>query len=284
MKRIFLGLALWFVAAGIGIGQTGPVNTPSRNQINNATISGTATIGGTTQIGVASANYLQLAGGSTGNVASVFATGSDTDVGLALIAKNAGSVVIRTNGSSGSIDQVRVTHTASANRYVTLTGANSGNPAIGVSGGGLLVSSTLFASALTTAAGTPNSICQNDATKEITVNAALTCTVSSSRYKENIRHLDVDALRLVMALKPAAFAYKDRPARDRAGFIAEDVSAVDKRLAEFDDKGRPNSIDLPALVSLLTKAVQEQQAQIGELRKVIAAMEQGSNRVASAGR
>lgn len=45
--------------------------------------------------------------------------------------------------SSSEAEQVRVTHTTSANRYITLTGSNGGNPAIGVSAGSLSLASAV---------------------------------------------------------------------------------------------------------------------------------------------
>jgi len=41
---------------------------------------------------------------------------------------------------TNATEQVRITHTASADRYVTITGANAGNPAIGTSAGNLAIS------------------------------------------------------------------------------------------------------------------------------------------------
>lgn len=121
-------------------------------------------------------------------------------------------------------------------------------------------------SSLTTAAGTPSSICQNAATKEITVNAALTCTVSSRDYKAAIEAFNGRGLQLVMAMRPTTFYYTDNFERPRIGLIAEDLNAVDPRLSEHTAEGKPNSIDFPAVMASLVDAVQQQQAQINELR------------------
>ena len=61
----------------------------------------------------------------------------------------------RSSKDTGAIDwytnsfnnrQVSFTHTASANRYLTLTGSNGGNPTIGASAGGVAISAPLVLS------------------------------------------------------------------------------------------------------------------------------------------
>ena len=110
---------------------------------------------------------------------------------------------------------------------------------------------------LTAAAGTPDSICQNSATKEITVNAATSCVVSARDQKDDINVFDLSALDMVMRLKPSTFFYKDNLERERIGFIADELQAVDPRLGDAYKDGNARSIDIPALIALNTKAIQE---------------------------
>jgi len=128
------------------------------------------------------------------------------------------------------------------------------------------ISSSVFMNGLTTATGTPNSICQNGT--EITVNAALTCTVSSAEYKTEIGSFfgdgivgsmrNTEALDLVAQLQPRQFAYKDQPNRLRWGFLSEEVSAVDPKLGDaIQPDGHAKSIDIAGLIALNTKAIQE---------------------------
>ena len=120
-------------------------------------------------------------------------------------------------------------------------------------------------SGLTASAGTPSSVCMNATTKEITVNAALTCTVSARDQKNNIETLSLDALNMVMKLNPVQFKYNDAD-RLRYGFIADEVQAVDPRLGDaYDKNGNARSIDLPALISINTKAIQDVQKEIDAL-------------------
>lgn len=123
---------------------------------------------------------------------------------------------------------------------------------------GLGVEGTIFFGSLTTAAGTPSSICMNAATKEITVNAALTCTVSSRTQKNDEGYLKGDYLSTVMLLQPVQFAYKDQPNRSRWGFYAEDVATVNRKLGDgYDENGKPQSLDQNAILAVTVKAVQE---------------------------
>jgi hypothetical protein len=59
-------------------------------------------------------------------------------------------------GGSTATEQVRITHTASATRYITLTGSNGGNPVITVSGGGLSLQSASSATTLLLVGGDGN--------------------------------------------------------------------------------------------------------------------------------
>lgn len=120
---------------------------------------------------------------------------------------------------------------------------------------------------LTVSAGTPSSICQNASTKEITVNAALTCTVSARDQKDNIKAFKESALAKVMRLTPSLFVYRDNYDRERFGFIADEVQAVDPLLGDAYKDGEARSIDLPALIALNTKAIQELYAMTGEAKK-----------------
>lgn len=152
------------------------------------------------------------------------------------------------------------------------TAAGATQRALWIAAGRSEFGGVMYATALTAASGTPNSICQNGATGEVTVNAALTCTVSSERFKNHIESFSGSGLKLVSSIKPSAFFYNDRSDRARLGLIAENLAKVDPRLAEWDAQGRPNSIDFPAMMAVMVKAIQEQQARIEQLEARITAM------------
>jgi hypothetical protein len=82
-------------------------------------------------------NYLTVTGGATGIAPSIVATGSDTNISLALSSKGSNNIALYTNNIGAA--QVVVTHTASATRYLTLTGSNGGNPTISTSAGDVAI-------------------------------------------------------------------------------------------------------------------------------------------------
>jgi hypothetical protein len=84
--------------------------------------------------GTSAVNYWQATGAATSSFVNLLATGSDTNVTGALIAKGAGGLYFSTNGASSN-NQLRVTHTASAVNYVNITGAaTAGLPQISAQG------------------------------------------------------------------------------------------------------------------------------------------------------
>lgn len=104
------------------------------------------------QGGSSIANYFSFQTATAGSGPLVTVGGSDTDVNLRLYSKNSGNLDF---GSTGGGQQFGVLHTASANRYVTATGSNGGNPVIGTTAGALALSSTqtIIASGTATPAG-----------------------------------------------------------------------------------------------------------------------------------
>jgi hypothetical protein len=95
--------------------------------------------------GASTVNYLSISGATTGSRLTLLATGSDTNVGASWQTKGSGSHLFVTE--TGASAQVEIQHTAAANRYITLTGSNGGNPTIGTSAGSLAIGTTLLCAA-----------------------------------------------------------------------------------------------------------------------------------------
>jgi len=115
----------------------------------------------------------------------------------------------------------------------------------------LHVAGTLRVDSLGTAGAT--TLCRNAS------NQIATCS-SSLRYKDEVEPFS-EGLSLLGRLSPISFTWKDGGARD-VGFGAEDVAAVDPRLAVFDDAGRVEGVKYDRLTTVLVNAVKEQQALI----------------------
>lgn len=132
------------------------------------------------------------------------------------------------------------------------------------------VTGTMAASGLTASAGTPNSVCINAATKEITENAATTCVVSDEDQKTPLKPLDIDALEVVRKMSPSSFSYKDNVNRVRYGFGAQSLQKIDNHLGDaFDKEGIARSIDLPAILAVNTAAIQELDEKVNTLAPTI---------------
>lgn len=80
-------------------------------------------------------NYLNVLGAATGSPVQITPAGSDTNVDLVAGGKGSGTLRLFAN----DVEQARILATASANRYVTLTGSNGVNPTIGTSAGHLQI-------------------------------------------------------------------------------------------------------------------------------------------------
>lgn len=92
---------------------------------------------------------------------------------------------------------------------------------------------------------------------------------SSARFKQDIKP-SAHGMAEIAALKPVNYRYKsgygDDGAKQQLGFIAEDVAKTSPSLVGLDADGKPNSVDMLAIVPMLVKAVQEQQTVIDCLR------------------
>lgn len=103
---------------------------------------------------------------------------------------------------------------------------------------------------------------------------------SDRRLKENIFKMNDNALSRVMRLKPVSFNYKNIPntiftGSDvvTEGFIADELQEVipsavngDKNAVTSDGTVQPQTINTAPIVSVLTKAIQEQQQIIDDLK------------------
>jgi len=102
------------------------------------------------------------------------------------------------------------------------------------------------------------------------VRTSTTCLVSASRFKERVGDLDVGLAEL-MKLRPVSYFLKDtmgdpNNADQQIGFIAEEAQAVDPRLVTRNSEGQVQSFRYEQFTALLTKAIQEQQRQIENLK------------------
>ena len=133
---------------------TGVLNEQARiSQSGVVTLGGASTAPAFKIVAVGTqVNYIQAYGRQTNNPPIFWAEGADASIGIDYWTKGTGAHVFRTDGTVGQSVQFQILHTASANRSVTITGSNGGNPTIGVSAGTLATGGALELGAAATTA------------------------------------------------------------------------------------------------------------------------------------
>jgi hypothetical protein len=90
-------------------------------------------------------------------------------------------------------------------------------------------------------------------------------STSSQRYKTDIQNAPY-GLSDVLALRPVTYKHVNDGDKIHGGLIAEEVDAAGlTQFVNYDNQGRPDSLDYGNMVSLLVKAVQDLTARVAEL-------------------
>ncbi|MEK9131954.1 MAG: immunoglobulin-like domain-containing protein, partial [Patescibacteria group bacterium] len=261
-------------AGNLGIGTTSPYAALSvvgegvfRN-ITATSTTATTTIKGGLVVGANALVY---------DFSSNVTTVDNLQLGTLSFATNAGAVTwndlpVTSAAANGTVESY--TAKLDGNSLLTVYGTSDGaggtaNRAVGIATTSpwrtLSVSGTLALSGLTGDQAGSVVVCMNANTKEVYEGAGTTCTVSSARFKHNIEAINVSAVDIVSRLRPVTFDLNSNN-ESHYGFIAEEVSLVDDKLI-FTDRGTstPRGVRYEELTAILTKAIQEQQAQINAL-------------------
>lgn len=126
-------------------------------------------------------------------------------------------------------------------------------------------------------AATTGSVCWTTITGNLTVDTTLACLASTMKVKEYVESLaDKEGLTEVMAMRPIAYNLKPEFNPEHlgrmVGFIAEEAQKVDPRLVALDDHGEAKGFRYMQYTAILTKAIQEQQAEIELLQREVHAL------------
>lgn len=195
--------------------------------------------------------------------------GTTTDYGL-YVTGNGGS------GGGGTTNNFAI--------YSDSTAASSLAGALTVTGASVLSNASItFTNLATDATHTDRTVCQDTTSKALFFGsgaAGICLGTSSLRFKlpETVKPI-YEGLAQVRGLKPVNFYYRrgygDDGAKEQYGFIAEDVVKVLPGVVGLDKEGKPNSVDMMAMVPVLVHAIQDLQHEVSDLRAQIAANENG---------
>lgn len=226
----------------------------------------------------------------------IFEGGSNGNNSLLLDSQGAGAIVLQGNGGTGNVG-IGTTNPTAAGLEIG-SGVSGGQAQLQLDNangatGGLYRWTNRIAlassNAISFAAGSGAEEMWIDASGNIgigtvtpgyplTVNgtAAATqfVTTSDRRTKRDIQPLTMNALAIVEKLRPVTFYWKDQSHNGtngaQIGFVAQDVQTVlPNAVLAMKDSNRTLALKYEALVSVLTKAVQEQQTEIAELTAAI---------------
>jgi hypothetical protein len=108
------------------------------------------------------------------------------------------------------------------------------------------------------------------ANMHIASDGSLNRSVSSIKYKKNVKSY-TKGLAEVMQMKPVTYnSINENETHTYAGLIAEDIHDLGlTEFVQYAEDGTPDALAYQNMVSLLVKAIQEQQAQIEELKAKI---------------
>jgi len=111
--------------------------------------------------------------------------------------------------------------------------------------------------------GGQTSVCKQTSTGNPAVGYLAQCS-SSARYKKDIESLGPVG-DLVARLRPVSYRWIDSDIEE-IGLVAEEVAEVEPRLATYNAEGQIEGVRYRQLAALLVGALQEQQAEIAELK------------------
>lgn len=221
--------------------------------LNATTLSLTGTLAGTTI-----SNYLTAPGplGSVTPSTGAFTTASVTGQFTSTVSTGTAPFVV---ASTTNVPNLNAT-LLSGKTHADPGPIGSGTPSTGAFTTLTASSATVTLPGLTaTSAAQTGTVCSG-AAGILTVDTTTTCLLSSLRWKEHIRPLDV-GLDEVLRLTPVSYDLKPEfnPAGlgRQVGLIAEDVQKVDSRLVGVGLDGLANGVRYQQLTALLVRGEQE---------------------------
>lgn len=94
---------------------------------------------------------------------------------------------------------------------------------------------------------------------------------SDKKFKKNIKNAEFNAVDTIMKIKHRQYDWKSNGKHEYVGYIAQELEKINPGLVNKikEDEGETYLLNEKALIAMATKAIQEQQQQIEELKKEI---------------
>jgi hypothetical protein len=229
-------------------------NNTEQMRLTNGGYLGIGTVSPQAPLDVSSttANILALSGSNGNATRSIVVDTSGTDVNTNI----GGAINFIDDGAYGA-NITFSEHTGAAGTAQTERMRINTNGRVGIGttspANTLDVNGTIHVATLATASAT--TICRN-------ANVLASCS-SSIRYKEKVKPAPF-GLQEVMAMRPVTFKWKDRDEND-LGLIAEEMEKINPLFVTYE-RGQIEGVKYSQLTAVLVKAVQEQQAEMQELK------------------
>jgi hypothetical protein len=180
------------------------------------------------------------------------------------------------NGSTSSYHELRQTSATAGDATLVLTATNASLTGDIVYARSSRAANTAFRFYVADANGTDQFYVRGDGA--IYAQNTTVQSISDARLKENIRNAS-EGLNVITALRPVRYDWKSgygNDRKDQLGFIAQEVESVfPEAVSEWKGKEGDETyktVGPGALIPVLVKAIQEQQAMINELKAEMAAL------------
>lgn len=233
----------------------GTITTGATTALSLATTGGTQVQVTNTATAV---EYIGLTGAASGGEPTLSAIGAATNLTLALTSKGTGGIRFKTNASA--VEQVRIIHVASADRYIELGGGAAAAPTLKASSDRLRLPEGIYIGADST-----NNLLDDASTGAGTAtlyigNASINVT-SDEHLKSNIKPL-ADGLSIIKALAPIEYDQdRERPfghVRHYVGFGARHSYKVAPWAVHTQgDTGLPWQMRQEFLMAPAVRAIQQ---------------------------
>lgn len=166
------------------------------------------------------------------------------------------------------VSALSTTFNASGGVWIGTTNTDEGQNNLGIQG-------QIFMPSITTSSAAQNgTVCWTTGTGKFTVDTTVGCLTSIMGAKNITERLSPDkALDIISRLDPFAFRYKpgygDGGHYEQFGFGAEEVAAVDERLAGRDPHGTLSGVRYQEMTAVLAGAIQKLKADNDDLRSKV---------------